>query len=140
MLTEIKNKMRSALLARDELRKNILRVVVGEIETEASRHGELNDERCVSIIRKVIASNDETIAAGANNPDQLRSENEILCELLPKTLSQEEIEVFLGSIEDNVRLAKNSGAAMGIAMKALKGEGKVVLGDDVKVVVEKMRA
>lgn len=137
--TEMKQGVIAALKAKDDLKKNILRVALGEIETEESRHGEIKDEKVLSIVRKIVASNDETIAAGATNADQLRRENEILGEYLPKTLSRDEIKEFLASSAEQIQNAPSDGAATGIAMKALKAEKKDVLGAEVKEVVAEMR-
>lgn len=144
LLEEIKKRIRTAMLARDEATKSILRVAAGEIETEIARQGKVTEEREAAIVRKIITSNEETIAAGATNADKLKQENVVLADLLPKTLTLVEIEAFFLAHDsptfEQIRDAANAGAATGLAMKALKAAGKSVLGNDVKTIVEKIRA
>lgn len=136
---EMKQGVIQALKAKDDVKKNILRVALGEIETEEARHGQINDEKVLSIVRKIVTNNNETIEAGAGNADQLRTENEILNAYLPKTMSKDEIKEFLASSAEQISNAPSDGAATGIAMKALKSEKKDVLGAEVKEVVAEMR-
>lgn len=115
-----------AMKAGDTLEKEILRVVVGEITTDAARPGRKgSDEEAHALIRKLLKSNDESISA---NPDpeklaELRRENEILGSLLPKGMSEDDIAAALEPVKDAIRAAGNDGQATGVAMKHLKAAG-----------------
>lgn len=144
LIDTLRKEARNALLAKDELKKSILRVVIGEIDTIVTRENkELTDERVVSIIRKVITSNEETIKAGGDK-EKLTLENSILFSFLPKTLSLDEIEAFFlngdGPHFERIQDAKTEGQAIGIAMKEIKAAGLPVLSSDVVTVIKAIRA
>ena len=72
--------------------------------------------------------------------DKLRKENDFFKTLLPATLTVEEIKTALLVIGPaEIRAAKSSGQATGVAMKILRAKGLKVLGDDVKMAVEDLR-
>lgn len=126
LLDEIKARMFRAMKAGDVVEKEILRVVVGEVTTDAARPGRKgSDEEAQALIRKLVKSNDESIAA---NPDaeklaQLQRENAILGSLLPRSMSEAEVVAALESAKDAIRAAGNDGQATGVAMKHLKAAG-----------------
>ncbi len=94
LLDAIKAKMFSAMKAGNVVEKEILRVAVGEITTEAARPGRKgSDEEVEAILRKLIKSNEESLAAGlsADREAVLRQEIGILATFLPKSLSVDEI-------------------------------------------------
>jgi uncharacterized protein YqeY len=150
-IDQIRHEMIEALRDKDEVRKGILRVALGEIDTEKARQGKVDEERVLSILRKIIQSNEQTIKFSEQDPKQpnvarlLYRENEILSEFLPKTMTSGEIEDYLRSghggsvVIEQVENASSDGAAIGIVMKALKADKKSVLGADVKQAVMKLR-
>jgi uncharacterized protein YqeY len=143
MLTDvIRERMLEAMKAGKDVEKSVLRVALGEIQSSESRTGEtLDDEGVAAVLRKLVKSNTDTIAAGADAERRavLEAENEILESLLPKTLSVEEIAAALGDVLDAIRGAGNDGQATGIAMKHLKAAGAPVNGKDVAQAVRGLR-
>ena len=143
LLDEIKTRMFKAMKDGRIVEKEILRVAIGEITTNAAREGKSgNDEESQAILRKLIKSNDESIALceDASRKADLELENRTLGELLPKSLTVDEILSTLESSKDALRAAGNDGQATGIAMKALKLAGAVVSGKDVSAAVRQMRS
>lgn len=140
---EIKKRMLEAMKARDTVTREILGVALGEIQTNEARAGSrASDEEAAQVVRKLVKSNEETLAQ-ATDPEQqrtLRREIEILQGLLPKTLGVDEIVAALGPVADAVRAAKNDGQATGVAMKHLKASGASVSGKDVSEAVKRLRS
>jgi uncharacterized protein YqeY len=143
LLDELKARMFRAMKAGNVVEKEILRVALGEITTEAARDGRRgDDEEARAILRKLIKSNEESLAAGPSDERRatLSEENRILGEFLPKTLGIEDIVDALAPVRDAVRAAGNEGQATGVAMKHLKSLGASVNGKDVAEAVKRVRA
>lgn len=142
MLTDdIKKQMTQAMKDRDEVAKNILRLALGEIQTaEARANRKLADEEAVAIVRKLVKSNEETIAsASAEQADTLKKENGVLAKLLPATLTIAQIVDALAPQAEAIRAAKSDGQATGVAMKHMKTTGAAFDGHDVAAAVKQMR-
>lgn len=140
---EIKKRMFAAMKAKDTVTKEVLRVALGEVQTAASRTGEdLDDAAVEKILRKLVKSNEESLAATAKEADRetLAREIEVLSDLLPKTLTVDEIVAALAEQRDAIRAADNDGKATGVAMKHLESSGAVVDGKDVNAAVRAIRA
>ena len=133
----IREKVKTALLEKDEASKNILRVVLGEIDVLKGRGQTVEDEQVHKILRKLIASNEETIKAMTVG---LRRENEILDGFLPQLLTKEEIKNHLNSVATEIMSAKSDGQATGVAVGVFKKAGLAVDGSDVSEIVKKMRS
>ncbi|HEY5961190.1 MAG TPA: GatB/YqeY domain-containing protein [Polyangiaceae bacterium] len=143
LLDEIKARMFKAMKEGRVVEKEILRVAVGEITTNAAREGMRgSDEEAQATLRKLMKSNEESlkVCEDAEQRANLELEQRTLSDLLPKSLSVEEILVSLASVKDAVVAAANLGQATGIAMKQLKSVGAVVGGKDVSAAVTQMRA
>ena len=142
LLDDIKARMFRAIKAGNVVEKEILRVAVGEITTEAARDGRRgDDEEARAILRKLVKSNDESLAAGPaeDRRAQLSEENRILAEFLPQTLGVDDIVAALAPVKDAVRAAASEGQATGVAMKHLKAAGASVSGKDVAEAVKRVR-
>ncbi|MFZ5890224.1 MAG: GatB/YqeY domain-containing protein [Myxococcota bacterium] len=142
LLDEIKARMFKAMKAGDALEKEILRVAIGEITTDAARPGRKgNDEEAQAILRKLIKANEETLGSlGEGEKHQnLTRENQILSEFLPKSLSEDEVVAALDPVKEQLRAAGNDGQATGIAMKHLKAAGALVDGKVVTKAVQRIR-
>lgn len=142
LVDAIKAKMFEAMKAGDTVAKEILRVAVGEITTDAARAGRKgDDEEAQAIVRKLMKSNDETLASGVDGERRaaLEKENALLATFLPASLDVDAIVAALAAVADPIRAAANDGAATGIAMKELKKTGAVVNGKDVSAAVKKLR-
>jgi uncharacterized protein YqeY len=143
LLDEIKAQMFAAMKSGDVVAKEILRVAVGEITTEAARPGRKgDDDESVAIVKRLIKSNEETRANSEDTAQQetLKRENLILAAFVPKTLGVDEIVLALAPVADAIRAAGNDGQATGIAMKTLKSGGTSVGGKDVSQAVKKIRS
>jgi uncharacterized protein YqeY len=142
LIDQIKARMFQAIKSGALVEKEILRVAMGEITTEAARPGRLGtDEETLAILRKLVKSNEETLAS-TTDPERravLNQENEILGTYLPKSLGPEEILAALAPVLEQIKAAGNDGQATGIAMKQLKSTGAVVNGKDVGVAIKELR-
>ncbi|QDU34825.1 Yqey-like protein [Poriferisphaera corsica] len=142
MIAVIKQRVRKAMLERNELEKSILKVALGDLETEASRSVDpMTNERCEKIIRKMVKSSNETISLTKDKAmaERCKAEIVILETLLPKTLTVDEIVAELESVKDNVVAAGNDGQAMGVAMKHLKVAEHAVEGKNVNAAIRAIR-
>jgi uncharacterized protein YqeY len=95
---------------------NILTLLIGELETAASRdRSEITSDKVIAGVRKLIKSNTETLKLVAN--PKLVRENAYLETFLPLGMTAEQISDAI----------KDSGATnMGAAMKALKANPDAV--------------
>jgi uncharacterized protein YqeY len=142
LVDTIKARMFQAIKAGAHLEKEILRVAVGEITTEAARPGRQgSDEEAEAILRKLVKSNEETLSATEDEEKRktLIKENQVLLEFLPKSLGPEAIAAALLPVTAQIRAAGNDGQATGVAMKQLKALGAVVNGKDVATAVKELR-
>lgn len=143
LLDDIKARMFQAMKAGDTVAKEILRVAVGEITTEAARDGRTgSDDEARAILKKLVKSNEETLARATDAEQQttLRREIDVLSEFLPKTLDEDGVVALLDPVKDALRAAGNDGQATGIAMKHLKTTGAAVDGKVVSGAVKRLRS
>jgi uncharacterized protein len=142
LVDELKKRIASAVKDGDGVARDVLRLALGEIQTaEARKNAPLSDEEATAALRKLVKSNEETLAL-TTDPESaaaLRRENDVLGALLPKGLSTEEIVAALAAEHEPIKAAKNDGQATGLAMKHLKASGKTVSGTDVAAAVKAIR-
>lgn len=142
LVETIRTRMTEATKGKRAAERDLLRSALGEIQrVEMRQTGEISEEDAAKVIRKMMKSNDETIAALPAGPrqDALREENTYLAELLPRSLTVEEIIGILAPQAEALRGAAGEGPATGLAMKALKSAGHSVAGQDVKEAVRRIR-
>jgi len=142
LLDQIKARMFQAMKSGNVTEREILKVAMGEITTEAARPGRKgDDEETQGILRKLVKSNEETIEASQDETQkaQLRAEIEVLASFLPKSLGVAEIVAALEPVAAGIKAAGNDGQATGVAMKHLKTLGAVVNGKDVSAAVRQLR-
>ena len=142
LVDQIKARMFQAIKAGQHIEKEILRVAVGEITTEAARPGRQgSDEEALAILRKLVKSNEETLASTTDEEKRttLLKENEILAGFLPKSMTPEEIAAALMPVVPQIKAAGNDGQATGVAMKQLKSLGAIVNGKDVALAIKELR-
>lgn len=143
LLDDIKAKMFAAMKSGDVVAKEILKVAMGEITTDAARAGRKGDDaEAQAILRKLMKSNEETMGNTADPAQRttLEQENAVLATFLPKSLGVDEIVELLAPVAEAIKSAGNDGQATGVAMKHLKASGAVVGGKDVGEAVKKLRA
>lgn len=135
MLTdELRKRALEASKARDTLATTIFRLALGEVQTLEARLGrEPTAEEALAQVRKLVKSNEETLAATTDDAKRavLARETELLRELLPQGPSVADVSAALVAVADAVKAAPNDGAATGVAMKHLKSlslaaDGKIV--------------
>lgn len=139
----IKKQVIDAMKAKDTLTRDVLRVLQGDIEMHHTRTGEhMTDEQAQKVVRKLIKSNQETLAVKPDDAaaEKLNKEIAILEALLPRTLSVEEIVAALAPVQDGIKAAGNDGQATGVAMKHLKPQGLQIEGKDVSAAVKRIRS
>jgi uncharacterized protein YqeY len=141
LVDELKKRITQAMKERDEVAKDVLRVALGEIQTQEHRVNKpATEEEAVAIVRKLVKSNEETMAASTGErAATLKRETELLTSLLPQRMSVEAIAAALAPQEEAIRAAKNDGQATGIAMKHLKSTGVPVDGTEVAEAVKRIR-
>lgn len=142
LLDQIKARMFQAMKAGNAVEREILKVAMGEITTDAARPGRKgDDEEAQAILKKLVKSNEESIEASQDETQkaQLRAEIQVIGDFLPKSLGVDEIVAALAPVADAVKAAGNDGQATGVAMKHLKSLGAVVNGKDVSSAVRKLR-
>ena len=142
LVDEIKRRIMAAMKAGNTIEKDILRLAYGEVQTAEARGTAVSDEGVAAIVRKLIKSNEETIAATAEGDAKrvLVEENAVLVSLLPKSMSVADIVEALAPVRDAIKAAGNDGQATGAAMKHLKASAAVVNGKDVTEAVKQIRA
>ena len=142
LLDELKKRMFSAMKAGQTVEKEIYRVAIGEITTDAARPGRKgDDEEALALIRKLIKSNEESLVEvrDATRRAELEREIAVLSEFLPRSLGEAEVVEALAPVSEAIRAAKNDGQATGVAMKHLKSLGAVVDGKTVSAAVVRLR-
>ena len=143
LVDQIKARMFAAMKAGNTVEKEILRVAMGEITTDAARPGKKgDDDEAQAILKKLVKSNEESLQASQDETQKatLRAEIEVLNTFLPKALGVPEIVAALAPVAEAVKTAGNDGQATGVAMKHLKSLGAVVNGKDVSAAVRQLRS
>jgi len=143
LIDELRKKALVAMKAKDPVATTIYRLAQSEAQASEERAGHpLSDDEGFAVLRKLVKSNEETMAASPGDAERtatLTRENQLLSELLPKGLSVEEIQAQLASVVDAIRAAGNDGQATGVAMKHLKASGVSATGDLVSQAVRALR-
>jgi len=142
LIDDLKRRMLAAMKAKKAVEKEILGVALGEMQTAEARGTALDDEGALAIVRKLVKSNEETLAVTTDAADQekLREELTVLRSILPQSLDVPGIVAALEGVREALRAAGNDGQATGLAMKHLKTTGAVVNGKDVGEAVKRIRA
>lgn len=142
LLDEIKARMFRAIKAKQDVEKEILRVAIGEITTEAARPGRKGDDaEAIVLLRRLQKSVEETLAAAVDEEQKrkLNLELEVLASLVPQGMTEAQVLDALEPVKDAIRASAGDGPATGIAMKRLKSEGATVDGKLVSEAVRKLR-
>ena len=139
----LRSRALAAMKSKDTVATTILRLAQSEVQALEARQGRAltNDEE-LGALRKLVKSNEETLAMSTDTEraTTLKREIEILRDILPQAMSTEAIAAALAPAADAIRAAANDGQATGIAMKHLKAQGATVTGNDVAVAVKSLRA
>lgn len=143
LVDDIKKRVAEAVKGGDTVTRDVLRLALGEIQTaEARKNAPLAEEEAAAALRKLIKSNEETLAALAADDGRtatLKREVEVLTSLLPAQMSVAQIVAALASQVEAIKAAKSDGQATGVAMKHLKSTGASASGADVTAAVKQIR-
>lgn len=144
LVDTIRQRITAAMKERDELTRDILRLALGEIQTLEAREGSVSEENACKLLRKLIASNEETLGLTKDPQaaEKLRKENAILNDLLPAMWSVDDIVKFISgdaTALQAVKAAGNDGQATGAAMKSLKAAAAPIDGKDAAQAVKIIR-
>lgn len=109
---QIKSDLTTAIKAKDEEKKDTLRVILGEFGRLDKK--ELSDDEVVKILKKLIKSEKEMLEKKGDDTDSIYIR--VIENYLPKMATQGEITLW---IEQNVDFSefKNKMQAMGLIMK-----------------------
>lgn len=144
LVDDIKKRAAAAVKQGDTVARDVLRLALGEIQTAGARKNEaVGEEEAAALLRKLVKSNEETLAAlpaGDERIAGLKREIEVLTSMVPAQMSVAQIIDALAAQVDAIKAAGNDGQATGIAMKHLKAAGADVKGTDVGVAVKQLRA
>ncbi len=143
ILDDLRSKLKEAMIARDELKMRVLRLLVSAVKSfEVQKMGTITEEEFDSIVKKQMKEREEAINdfERGNRSDlaaEEKKEFEVLKEFARPEMPDGEIEKFLSDKIKEMGLSsqKEIGKLMGIAMKELKGK---VSGDRVKAIAEKL--
>src|SRR6516162_383699 len=140
---DLKARMTDAMRGKDDVAKNIYRLAYSEMQLASARSGkDVNDDEAIAILKKLVKSNEETLAV-ATEPAQrepLAREIALLTAMLPKTLGVPEIVAALAPVAGAIKAAGNDGQATGVAMKHLKAAGASVDGKTAAAAVKQIRS
>jgi uncharacterized protein YqeY len=119
--------------------KRLFKVILGEFQRKSVGKTP-SDETGYNVVKAMIKANEENLARlredDPRRPNFLE-ENRLMAGLLPKYWKPDEIRANLDVA--TIREATSDGAAMGMAMRALKALEAPVEGDVVKTVVAEIR-
>ena len=143
IIAEIKVQIKDAMKAKAAVRRDILRLVIGQIQQEG---GNESDEIAIKVIKKIIKSNEETIDimtsekfTDAAEQAKLEEEIDTLAPYVPDAMTEDEVKAFIVEQGIDVSSAKNDGQAMGMLMKPLKSTGREIDSGVVKSVIASLR-
>lgn len=144
MIEEIKAKILDAVRNKRVVEKNILKLLLGEIQNlEASKNKALDKKEIYTIIKLFIKNNEETIALSKGSVEDLKTENLLLNQLLPESFTQPELSRIINSnpkLLTDILNAKNVGQAIGMAKKEISSlYTKEIPGADLKLVIESIK-
>jgi uncharacterized protein YqeY len=144
LVEDIKKRVAQAVKQGDTVTRDVLRLALGEIQMlEVRKNAPIDEEEMRAALRKLIKSNEETLAALAPSDERvagLRQELTALQAFLPSVLSVDGIVDVLNAHKAALCAPTNDGQATGIAMKLLAAAGATVKGADVGIAVKRIRS
>jgi uncharacterized protein YqeY len=130
MKQQLQNDLKEAMRARDETRKNTLRMALSEIRlAEVEKKRSLDESETMVVLQKQVKSRHETIegAQQANRPDLIEdaeAEIAILEAYLPQPLTEDELQALASQAveEAGATSMREMGQVMKILVPRLKGQ------------------
>ncbi len=142
LIDQLKARMFDAIRARRDVEKEILRVAIGEITTDAARPGRKgDDEEAFAVVRRLVKSIEDSLGMTVTEQarERLDEERRVLLSVLPPSLGEDEVVEALTPVVDAIRAASADGPAVGIAMKHLKATDRAADGKVVAQAVRRLR-
>lgn len=125
----IRSQLKVAMKAKDSARTGAIRILIGEFQRQPEK--ELNDDQVIGIIKKLIKSEKELLAASGEADSEYIH---ILSEYLPKQASAEDIRQW---IEENIDFSSYANKMQ--AMRPIMTHfGSSVDGNTVKQILQDM--
>jgi uncharacterized protein YqeY len=146
---QIKEQIKDAMRAKDELRKEVLRGILTAFVNELVAHRRtpqevLEDEGCLVVLKRLVKQRKDAAEQfeKGNRPELAEKEKKellIIEEFLPQMMGREEIRKIAEAKKAELGVVDKSGTGkfIGAVMKACGGNAN---GDDVKAVVEELMA
>jgi uncharacterized protein YqeY len=127
---QIKKGLTSAIKAKDDVKKDTLRVVIGELGRSAKK--ELSDDEVIKVLRKLIKYEKEVLDKKGDDSDS--EYINIIESYLPKMATDEEVKTW---IKQNIDFSqfKSKMQAMGSIMKHFSSSAD---GNAVKKILQEM--
>lgn len=143
MRAKLQGMLVSAYKGGDSVKKALLQTILGEISNkEVIRGKSFTEEEIQKLMRDIREGNRKTLSLlnGKDHPskNKLENENSILDSLIIEPINIDRICDECKSILPKLQ-AVNNNQAIGIAMKHLKSQGHIVLGEDVKAAIAIIR-
>ncbi len=110
---QINQELKVAMKSGDSLKKNLLRVVLSEIDRSVEKNVELTDDAVQKVVAKMVKS------AEMVGTDEAKTEINILSEYLPKMLSKDETITIVDNLITtlNIESKRDMGKLMGSISK-----------------------
>lgn len=110
---QINQELKVAMKSGDSLKKNLLRVVLSEIDRSVEKNVELTDDTVQKVVAKMVKS------AEMVGTDEAKTEIDILTEYLPKMLSKDETITIVDNLITslNIESKRDMGKLMGAISK-----------------------
>ena len=129
---QIKEDIKTAMKARDELKTTTLRGVVTEFTNELVRMKKkpsevLDDDNAIKVIKKLIKQRKESIdiyekAGRTETADQEKKEMEILQQFIPEQMAEEDVERIVKEVISEMGENAQIGQIMKTVMEKAKGQ------------------
>lgn len=144
---QIKDQIKDAMRAKDELRKEVLRGILTAFVNELVAHRRtpqemLEDDGCFSVLKRLVKQRKDAAEQfeKGGRPELAEKENKellIIEEFLPANMSRDEIKKIAEAKKAELGVVDKSGMGkfIGAVMKACGGNAD---GNDVKAVVEEL--
>ena len=121
---KIQKQVLEARKSRNEVKKNILNLLLGEIGSEESRGNDVDDSKIIKMAQKIIKNNTETY--NYSKDENLLKENSYLEDFIPKSLTLEEMEEQISDEIKQKVVSVKQGPAMGMVIGFFKSKGLMV--------------
>jgi hypothetical protein len=145
LVERIHHRMTEARKARKIVEKNVLSVLLGEIQNlqnSKGQRGPVTDRQIASIIRRIVDGNAELLRHDPKLMNKIMLEKITLENYLPMTWTKDQILDWLGNNPKHAKMLreqKTDGLATGIAIKILNANQCPVEGKDVSDAIVELR-